>query len=310
MRDCDSAPSSHAATGCRGRARTAGEGRTRPRPRSRRPRGCRRAGRRGARGRAARVVRRSAGRPCRARTAGRRRQRTGPTVNSWPTSWLSAIPRVIEVAAMLASGPSGGSKDSQTSASTRVRALPGRPGREGARCRRRGGRPRGLGRRASAYRVDRHRRLTRAQAAIQIASTLPAACRGRGQAAGRASAMSVAAMHRSLRAPPRVATLPSPAGSQTTPDGTPYMTTKRARSPRAADAGDPRARPGEARVGCGDRRTSPMPEAAEPAGRAVQPVAGSSSAASAGSAAGSSSSTVATTGQRTRRASRGSRPAR
>ena len=54
------------------------------------------------------------------------RQRTSPIMKSRPTRALSSIPRVIRLR-RCSSGRSGGSKDSQTSASMRVSALPGSP---------------------------------------------------------------------------------------------------------------------------------------------------------------------------------------
>ena len=54
------------------------------------------------------------------------RQCTSPIVNSRPTSAFRSIPRVTTFRRW-SEGPSGGSNDSHTSASIRVRALPGGP---------------------------------------------------------------------------------------------------------------------------------------------------------------------------------------
>ena len=79
---------------------------------------------------------------------------------------------------------------------------------------------------------------------------------------------------------------PSPAGSQTTPDGTPYMTTNASSAPPpGGDPGQPRARPGERRPGSPGRAIpSPYPASTRPASVSDRriacrdPAAGSSAA--------------------------------
>ncbi len=183
-------------------------------------RGCRRGGRRDVRARGAWIWRHTGRRPLHGSQSRMPRKRVAPILNSWPTRPLRSMPRVTRLR-RCSSGPSGGSNDSHTSASTSVSALPGTP--EGnvpapATCRSPAS-PRPASARTTSTCCTR----SPAAGAIQIPTIVPVAV-GATVGGGSASATSAAAS----RKPASIQSfrmLPSPPGSQTTPEGTPYMTT-------------------------------------------------------------------------------------
>jgi hypothetical protein len=185
------------------------------------------------------------------------------------------------------SGRKGGSNDSQTSASMSVSALPETPEGKVPRpvtCR-------SPSRPLPAIAVTDSGFATGspAEAATQICSTTPVRAPDSGRC-GLASAISAAA-----RRKPSSITYSDPptssAGSQTMPDGTPYMTTLRRRfepERRRAIHG-----PGHENEAGSARGAKPIPK--PPSQRVtVKPVAGSSSGAGRGSASKRSSRIVAT----------------
>ena len=192
------------------------------------------------------------------------RHRTSPIVNSWPTSAFRSMPRVTTFR-RCSLGVSGGSNDSHTSDSIIVSALPGLPDGKvpvPATCRSPSSPSPAIARAVCNTSAG-----SAAAPATASASTVPTSdgAAGRG---GSASAMSAAAS----RNPSSIAsgsTAGPPAGSQTTPDGTPYITTKR--PPARAIHGPGHENVRAPAIGA---RPSPRP----PSHRdTVHPVAGSSS---------------------------------
>ena len=128
-----------------------------------------------------------------------------------------------------------------------------------------------------------------ARGATEISSTIPEATGGDGRG-GRASAMSIAAITNPSAIQSRSIS-PSPPGSHTTPDGTPYITAERRSSP---PLGQIRAihGPGHENAAASAIRAIPSPK--PPSQRdTVHPVAGSSPAAGTGSCSNGSSRIVA-----------------